>query len=174
MGHTLVLGRDMNHDQTDVGPEVVSLLVKALVHFQETGNTLVVAPGYSPDFPNQPRPYAEMMADWLRYKGCLDVVVLKACSFNTYGELEVFHDFKGEDKGVLGYDWHLRRARIDARRIGGRDWANSLRWESLPAEMKRFDRIIEPLKTVKSYLPRSWQLRAVAFYKAHVSTRTSY
>lgn len=172
----MILGRDMNADQTDVGPEVTKLLKAGIRHQVATGNTLVVAPGYSPDYPHQPRAYAEMMAAWLIAHGAESdkIIVCHADSFDTYGELCELRALPGADKSVLGFDWHLKRARLEAIHAGGFGFARSLSWVSVPGDMSRFDRLVEPLKLIKTLFPRRAQILLVRLYKRLVSKRTSY
>ena len=176
MPSTLVLGRDMNATGTDIGPEVTLILDAALNHHKQTGSKLVVAAGFSPDFPNQPRSYAAMMADWLTQRGATDVEVLSAAEFNTYGELAVYHTFCAENHEdfpeVMGFDWHLLRVRLEARRVG--DWSSNLRFVPVMAPMPLFDMFVEPLKVLKHLLPRRWQVRVIEMYRRYISSRTSY
>ncbi len=174
MGYTLVLGRDLNHDQTDVGPEVIELLQAGIKHQRKTGDTLVVAPGYSPDFPHQPRPYSAMMADWLRANGATKVYELVSDHFSTFGELEIFCETYGGGS-VIGFDWHLKRAKMLAEHVpGSHHWPTYLKWEPVYKPMNTFDRIMEPLKRLNARLPPTWQRRLVRLFKLLVSRRTSY
>lgn len=178
MTHTLVMGRDMNTEGTDVGPEVVRLLQFALVHQSNTGTTLVVAAGFNSDFPAQPRSYAQMMAQWLWCHGAEGVEVLEAEHFSSWGELQAFKNFSVitniVDLEVLGYSWHLKRVMVEARQMGGRTWSKQLRLVPLADQLRGFDFLIEPVKWLKLLLPRRWQLRAISFWKRYIFRRTSY
>jgi hypothetical protein len=134
---------------------------------------IVVAPGFSPDFPDQSESYANMLARELLKMGCQDMIVLESDTFNTYGELLVFYQ-NLKDGSVIGFDWHLKRARYTAWLWIDRDWANQLNWIGVPAPMSWFDRLIEPLKWFNATLSPTQQLKMVALYKRFVSKRTSY
>ncbi len=174
---TLVLGRDLNATGTASGPEVEPLLVAAVRHQQLTGAILVVAAGFSPDFPSQPKSYGEMLADRLRELGATKLVVLRADHFSSFGELTAFHHYclvLGVDEyEILGFDWHLKRVLCEARQVD-REWAKKLKPVPIPGKMKTFDRFIEPLKWAKLVLPRRWQVQAIELWKRYVSKRTSY
>lgn len=174
MGKVLVLGRDMNKAGTDIGEEVKPLLKRALQYQRATGDTIVVAPGMSPDYPNQTETYASMMARWLKQNGSDKVEVLESKTFNTYGELLAFFYQAQKGDSVIGYHWHLRRARFTAQLWINRQWATRLNWVGVVAPMSRFDKCIEPLKWLNACLSPSMQRRAVTLYKRCVSKRTSY
>lgn len=183
MRHILILGRDMNDIGTDIGPQVELILSRALREYRvdPENTTLVVAPGYSPDFPEQPRPYAAMMADWLRQEGCCRVVELCSQSFDTYGELREFRAYcKGcldDTVGVCGFNWHLPRAFVIAYQIDvwrACTWARSLKKYPVRAPMPEFDRSVEWKKWVSLLLPRTPRTITVRLYKRFISTRTSY
>jgi len=173
LGDVLVLGRDMDEKGEHVGPEVMALLERAALHQRQTGDTIVVAPGFSPDFPEQSESYANMMARALKVMGCHDVVALESATFNTYGELRVFYDEMGGD-GVIGFEWHLKRAQYTARLWIDRDWVDHLDWIGVVTPMSRFNKLIEPLKWLNASLSPKIQLKMVVLYKRFVSKRTSY
>jgi hypothetical protein len=172
LGEVLVLGRDMDEEGKNAGPEALVLLRRAIVHQQETGDTIVVAPGFSPDFPDQSESYASMLTRELHKMGCQDMIVLESATFNTYGELSVFYQ-ELKDGSVIGFDWHLKRVRYTAWLWIDRDWANQLNWIGVPAPMGWFDRLTEPLKWFSASLSPTLQPKMVALYKRFVSKRTS-
>lgn len=163
----------MDEKGENVGPVVMVLLERAAQQQKQTGDTIVVAPSFSPDFPQQSESYANMMARELRAIGCQDVRVLESATFNTYGELLVFYnELKGS--GVIGFEWHLKRARYTARLWIDRDWVDHLDWIGVVTPMSRFDKLIEPLKWLNASLSPKIQLKMVTLYKRFVSKRTSY
>jgi hypothetical protein len=173
LGKILVLGRDLNKAGTGIGEEVKPLLQRAIQYQKATADTIVVAPGVSPDHPVQSETYATMMSCWLKQNGCTNVEVLESKTFNTYGELLVFYQ-KSAGCGVIGYSWHLKRARFIARLWINRQWADRLSWIGVEAPRGLFDTLIEPLKWCNACLPPTTQQRAVALYKRYISKRTSY
>lgn len=179
-GYLLVLGRDMNEDGTDIGPQTEALLRAARAFQQETGCTLVVAPGYNPDLPHQLETLAHMMARHLYQFGADKLVVLEARTFNTIGELLAYQQFLMESGGragprrVLGYSWHLPRVRLAAWRHLRKGMSRSLTYVPVPQPMSTFDRCIEVLKWPAVLLSLRRQQQMVRFYKRYISTRTSY
>jgi len=176
--YTLVLGRDMNKDGTNIGPFTKTLLEAAVSHQKTSGTILVVAPGFNPDFPGQTESFATMMARHLKRLGVNAVEVLQADHFSTYGELAAYRDFlegKSPDRyEVIGYRGHLWRARVEALQVGGWKWGRGLKPVSVPGGLTWFDYLIEPFKWVKLLLPRPLQIRAIAFWKETINRRTSY
>ena len=161
MLYLLALGRDMNETGTKTGPQVERILAEALAVCRRYLNdvTIVVAPGFSPDFPDEPRSYAAMMADWLREHGCQHVVVLEAESFDTDGEIRAFREFcrdhlrPNDAIGVCGFSWHLPRVKLIARHID-RNWAHDMLTFPVEFPMPAFDRWHEPLKYLKVFVPK--------------------
>jgi hypothetical protein len=167
----------MNTEGTDIGPKITPILVAAVAYQRVSGTVLVVAPGRNPNFLDQPRSYAQMMADHLKALGAGRVEILQADHFSTFGELSAFHLFC-ERQGIheceaFGQRWHLRRAGCEARGVNP-EWAERLRLVSTPGGMSAFDFLIEPLKWMKLILPRPWQIKAITFWRRFISRRTSY
>lgn len=174
---TLVLGRDMNDVGTDIGPKIAQILEAAVAYQRGSGVVLVVAPGHNPNFPDQPKSYAQMMADHLKALGVGRVEILQADHFSTFGELSALYRYC-EERGideyeVFGQRWHLRRAGCEAWSVSP-EWAAKLRLVSIPGGMSAFDLMIEPFKWLKLILPRQWQIRAITFWRRYISRRTSY
>ncbi|MCU0678328.1 MAG: YdcF family protein [Candidatus Pacebacteria bacterium] len=174
---TLVLGRDMNEAGTDIGPKIALILEAAVAYQRSSGTILVVAPGHNPNFPDQPKTYAEMMADHLRVLGAGKVEVLEADHFSTFGELSALYRFCQEQDiekwEVFGQRWHLKRAVYEARGVNPK-WAARLQAVPTAGAMSWFDLLFEPLKWLKLILPRRWQVKAIAFWRRYISRRTSY
>lgn len=149
----LVLAQDMNEQGTDIGPRTAIRLTRALQHWRETGEQLVVAAGMSPRHPYQPCLMAEMMHDWLVENCCTGVAVLRnATLFNTEGELKAF--FSSENDTLVGYrssiisaPWHLIRVRDQVKSFFGRSTLDQLQWINVHANVKsKKDQILEPIK----------------------------
>lgn len=171
----------MNTEGTDVGPQVIRLLEEGLAQYMVNPSnvTLVVAPGYCPDFPSQSESYAAMMGRWLRKNGCQKVVELEAKSFDTDGEMREFYDWcidnttSKDEMGICGISWHLKRTYAIAWIID-RQWAHLLKWYPVEEPMSDFDHRIERIKWVKVFLPKRLHRLAVGTYKLLFSKRTSY
>lgn len=149
----LVLAQDMNEEGTDIGPRTKTRLTRALQHWYETGEQLVVGAGMSPRHPNQPQLMAEMMHDWLVEKCCTGIAVLHNASlFNTEGEIKAFFHPKndmlvGYRSSVISASWHLVRVRDQVRSFFGRETLEQLNWISVPDnKMTKKDRLLEPIK----------------------------
>ena len=147
ISYALVLACDLLPDGSDIGPQTVLRLQRALQHWQETKEHLVVAASFSPAHPNQPTAMANMMCDWLKQHGCQDVVVLRAQMFNTRGETDAFFELQNANT-IISAPWHLRRVKIQLISDYGRDFVSSLNFVSADEhKMSRKEKfVLEPLK----------------------------
>lgn len=171
--HCLVLGADLAGDGNELGPKTLLRLQKVLLYkaFCEKNRvevSFVVAASFSPEFPDQKETMAKMMADWLRQNGCVNVVELRAETFNTIGELKVFYKHTDDNDAVfisvLTAPYHWRRMRHLIRREFRREFGRRSRLEKTCFVACERDRptakelfILEPLKLLLIYLPRSWR-----------------
>lgn len=144
-GYVLVLGRDLTEDSLSLGPNTILRLQRALTHSAETGETIVVAAGWSPTHPNQIQTMAEMMRDWLISSNNIAVVVLHALQFNSRGELEVFLKMEGA-VSIITAPWHHLRVRLLVRQIAGRRVASQMNYVDSDDKMSPKDKKLEPKK----------------------------
>lgn len=149
----LALGQDLKEEGTDIGPRTIIRLERALSHWRDTGEQIVVAAGMSPRHPDQPCLMADMMHDWLVEQGCTRVAVLRnATLFNTEGELKAFFSptndvIVGCRSSIISAPWHLVRVRDQVKAFFGREIVKDLKWIDVPLNvMSRKDRILEPIK----------------------------
>lgn len=171
------MGRDMNSTGTDIAGQTQQLLDVARAHHKATGDPIVVAAGYNPDFPDQTESFASMMATYLRNQGVSSVIVLQADHFSSYGELEALHAFcmtrSIERVRIIGFTWHLWRVMVEAGQID-KDWVQSLKVHPVPGLPGVIDVCNEPFKWFKLALPRPVQVKCIEFWKKNISKRTSY
>lgn len=167
MSYALVLACDLTPDGLELGPKTILRLRRGLAHALDTGDRLVVAASMSPRHPDQPKPMAEMMAEWLYTEGLQDVSVLRAPIFNTRGELRAFFTLSDAEV-IISAPWHLRRTKLLVWQEWGRKQMRSLQYIPVPehrmSAKERF--LLEPLKlsfevamlaTPASYRMRIWQ-----------------
>ncbi len=179
--YTLVLGCDLSADGTALGPRTVGRLEVAILHYQLYPGRfkLVVASSRSPYHPNQEKTLGQMMAEYLRSKGCLEVTVLPAKEFNTCGEISAFIEFlweRDEENGfIVSASFHLKRVEVMLRRMYPQVMLpKHIRYlPVLDEQPTRKDKLLEPLKTAQIYLPQRWRVRAVKFIRT-LTGNTSY
>ncbi len=166
-GCGLVLACDLALDGNQLGPKTIKRLTRGLEHHRETGDTLVVAASFSPDFPEQRRSMAVMMAAWLNEHGCSNVVVLNAKAFNTRGELDAFFELKVDgERTIISAPYHLRRTRLIVWQMFGWQQLRSTRFVAVDDDtLSMKETILEPLKLVHVLLPPSWRDPAVALVR---------
>lgn len=175
MGLALVLACDLVGDGNELGPKTIRRLLQGVEHHRATGDTLVVAASYSPDFPEQRKSMAVMMAEWLNAVGCTNVVVLNAKTFDSRGELRAFYEYAElnhePELTIISAGYHLRRVKLIIREmygpIVGPGLVYNTRFVRATADKlsgKEF--ILEPLKLVHVYLPPGWRDRAVRAVRA--------
>lgn len=131
MEYALVLACDLTPDGQALGPATLARLQRGLTYARETGVRLVVAGSWSPRHPQQSKPMAEMMADWLVVQGQIDVCVLRARVFNTRGELSVACQLTSL-QAIISDPLHLKRVKIILQRLKGCDYAESLEYVPTP------------------------------------------
>lgn len=166
--YCLVLGADLAGDGNELGPKTLLRLQCAKDYLLKTRGkdpniVLVVAASFSPEFPNQKETMAKMMARWFWNNGCSYVVELRAQTFNTLGELEAFYAYtkwrRRPHVRVLTAPYHWRRMRHLILREFGRSRLSRTSFVACerdrPTAKELF--ILEPLKLLLVYLPRSWR-----------------
>lgn len=171
-GLALVLACDLAGDGNELGRKTITRLLRAMEHHKVSGDTLAVAASFSPDFPKQREAMAVMMAEWLRQAGCTRMVVLRAETFNTLGELVVFYEYAyscgAYPVSVITAPYHWRRMRRLIRRDFGPDKLTVTRFVPVlldtPTKWERF--VLEPLKLLLVYLPQGWRGRVVQIARA--------
>lgn len=157
ISYALVLACDLLPDGSDIGPKTILRLRRALLHWEETGDCLVIAASFSRNHPKQRTAMGNMMADWLHAHGCYDVVVLRALMFNTRGETDAFFELVGF-KTIISASWHLRRVKIQLKSDFGSAFVKQLNFVSADAHQmslkERF--ILEPSKLIFECVTFKW------------------
>jgi len=144
--YALVLACDLTPDGTGLGPQTILRLERGLQYTQQTGDRLVVAASWSPRHPHQPKAMAEMMAEWLSERGCVDVCVLRARTFRTKGETAAFLGLT-DAVAIVSDPLHLVRTKALIARTHGRGVAERLRYVPTDAPaMSRWGQRLEPVK----------------------------
>jgi hypothetical protein len=163
ISYALVLACDLLPDASDVGPKTIIRLKRALTHWKETGEYLVVAASFSTAslHVNQSTAMANMMADWLKERGCTEVVVLRALMFNTRGETDAFFELE-HSLTIVSASWHLRRVKIQLLSDYGFTFVRSLSFVSVDQhQMSRKEKfILEPLKLGFEVFTFKWRRSA--------------
>lgn len=150
----LVLGCELIPDGSDIGPQTVARLVRALKHHKATGEQLVVATSWSPRHPLQNITMATLMSQWLEKKGYCDALVLEAKRFNTRGELQAWFASDRVCSSIISDPLHLRRTKIIVRKMKGKDFADTMNYVPTEATaMTAKGQMLEPLKRAFLYLP---------------------
>lgn len=112
------------------------------------------------------------MAKWLKQAGCPTVQVLQAETFNTKGELTAFYQHTDSCQShfvsVLTAPYHWRRMRHLIRHDFGQDRLQRTSFIACDADRPTmWERLIlEPLKLLLIYLPRSWRSGLVRLARA--------
>lgn len=168
----LVLACDLIGDGNQLGPKTILRLERAVEHHRATGDTLVVAASFSPDFPQQRRGMAVMMAEWLNNVGCTNVIVLSAETFNSRGEVKAFFDYETQGtRTIISAPYHLRRVRMIIRKmygpIFGPDKVFYTKYVKVTKDkLSVKEYFLEPLKLLHVFLPQKLRGPAVRAVRA--------